>query len=66
MEPKYPNIKVKLVGEDGNAFNIMGIVRQALRENKVSKDEINKFMEEARSGNYDDLLQTCMKWVTVY
>ena len=66
MEPKYPNIKVKLVGNNGNAFYIMGQVRDALRKNKVSKEEIDRFFEEASSGDYDHLLQTCMDWVTVY
>jgi hypothetical protein len=28
MEPKYPNITVKLIGEDGNAFNILGCVNE--------------------------------------
>ena len=27
--PKYPQVKVKLVGEDGNAFAILGRVQRA-------------------------------------
>ena len=64
-EPKYPNIKVKLVGEDGNAFAILGRVRQALKANKISPEEQNNFMTEAMSGDYDNLLATCMRWVEV-
>jgi hypothetical protein len=30
-EPKYPHVKVKLVGHDGNAFTVLGRVTQAMR-----------------------------------
>lgn len=62
---KYPNIKVKLVGEDGNAFTLIGLVTRALKANKVPKAEIDQFKAEAMSGDYDHLLRTCMAWVTV-
>ena len=62
---KHPEIKVKLVGEDGNAFAIIGRVRQALRRAKVSHEEIEEFTQEATSGDYDHVLQTAMKWVDV-
>lgn len=64
-EPKYPNIKVQLTGRDGNAFMVIGRVRAALRDNEVSLDEREAFTEDAMSGDYDNVLQTCMKWVTV-
>ena len=63
---KYPEIEVDLVGTDGNAFALIGKVRQALKANGVSKQEIDDFIKEATSGNYNHLLQTCMKWVNVY
>jgi len=62
---KYPNIKVKLTGKDGNAFTILGNVSKALRKNDVSQEEIDTFMKEAKSGDYDNLLCTCCDWVTV-
>lgn len=62
---KYPKIKVKLVGEDGNAFAIMGRVIGALRKANVSNEEIKLFKEEAMSGDYNNLLATCTKWVNV-
>ena len=61
--PKYPNIKVKLVGEDGNAFFILGRVISALRKGGVSETERKEFQTQATSGNYDNLLQVCMQWV---
>ena len=63
MNPKYPEINVQLVGEDGNAFSIIGRVTQALREHKVLSQEIANFREEAMSGDYDKVLITEMQWV---
>lgn len=63
--PKYPDIKVQLSGEDGNAGAIMGRVSRALAANGVPPEEVRQFCEEAMSGTYDDLLQTCMRWVGV-
>lgn len=62
---KYPHIHVKLVGESSNAFFILGRVKAALKKGGVSAEEIEKFVKEASSGDYDHLLQTCMKWVAV-
>lgn len=62
---KYPNIKVKLVGTDGNAFAILGAVKSAMRKGKVPQEEVDMFMDEAMSGDYDHLLQTAMQYVTV-
>ena len=65
METKYPNIEVQLSVNDGNAFAILANVGKALRKANVDAAEINQFKTEAMSGDYDNLLQTCMKWVTV-
>ncbi len=56
--------KVKLVGEDGNAFAILGRVTKALRKAGMKK-EVALFMEEATAGDYDHLLRTAMKYVEV-
>lgn len=64
-EAKYPNIHVQLTGEDGNAFFIIGKMRRALMKNNIPKEEIDKFMKEAQSGDYNDLLNTCANWVDV-
>ncbi len=61
--PKYPKIKVRLTNRDGNAFAILGRVKAAMDKAKVPKHEINQFLKEAMSGDYDRLLQTCCKWV---
>ena len=65
MPEPITNIKVKLVGKDGNVFNIIGIVREALRKGG-RKDLIPTFTEEATSGDYNHAIATCMKYVHVY
>lgn len=62
---KYPQIVVRLVGEDGNAMAIMGRVAKALKRGGVQQSEVDAFYEECKSGNYDHLLYTCTLWVTV-
>lgn len=62
-EPRYPLITVPMVGEDGNGAAVIARVRQALRRGGVGADEIKRFSEEATSGDYDNLLQTVMRWV---
>ena len=69
------DIHVKLIGRDGNAFAILAFVRKgfnkAIRacENKEEKDRLNQLctqcLDEATKGDYDNLLGTVMKYVTV-
>ena len=56
---------MKLTGSDGNPFQVLGKVIQAMRRAKVSQEEIDQFKQEAMSGDYDHLLRTCIKWVEV-
>lgn len=62
---KYPEIEVQILGRDGNAFAIMGTIQNALKKAGVSKDEISLYIKESMSGDYENLLRTAMKWVTV-
>lgn len=64
-EVKYPDIEVQLSGEDSNAFAIMGRVTREMKRAGVDSAEIDAFREECMSGDYDHLLQTCMRWVSV-
>lgn len=52
MEPKY-NVAVELVGQNGNAFVMIGRTSMALRRHGVGKDEITEFQNEAMSGDYE-------------
>ncbi len=64
-DPKYPFITVKLVGQSGNAFAILGKVSQAMKKFGLPNDVISEFSKEALEGDYDHLLRTCMEWVNV-
>jgi len=56
---------VKLIGEDGNAFNILGKVVKALKNAGYSTDEVKQYQTEAMSGDYDNLLRVTMEWVEI-
>ena len=64
-EVKSPDITVELVGKDGNAFNILGICRRAMKHAGLSETEINEFTKEATSGDYNHLLATCAEYFNV-
>jgi hypothetical protein len=49
-EPRCPDVSVRLVGTDGNAFAILGRVRRALTDADVSEDDQAAFTAEATSG----------------
>ena len=53
-------VRVKMVGQDGNAFAILGRVQKAMRRAGVEKVAIEAYMKEAMSGDYDHLLATTM------
>src|SRR3972149_6970373 len=65
MEPKYPDIKVTLTDSDGNAFAILGRCCQTARRAGLPQEELEAFREEAIAGDYDQLLQTCMRWFDI-
>jgi len=66
VDIKYPDISVRLVGEDGNAFAILGRVTSALKEAGISREECQRYFEEATNGDYENLLAVTMKWVEAY
>lgn len=72
QEPELGLPKVRLVGIDGNAFNIMAAVKKAMKEyQKVDPKYKAKYMfrdyqAEATHGDYDNLLQVTMQYCDVY
>ncbi len=64
---KGPEVKpvVELVGQDGNAFNLLSIMRKALRKAGADTEYVQKFTDEATAGDYDNLLQVCMEYAEV-
>ena len=65
MSTKYPEIEVQLSGNDGNAYAIMGAVQKALRRAEVPQHEIEQYLNQSMSGDYDNLLRVAMNWVNV-
>ena len=57
-------IKVKMVGEDGNAFAILGRCRQALARAR-RLDLWDEFHKEATSADYNHLLATVCDYFEV-
>ena len=60
--PKYPEVRVPLVGHDGNAFSIIGRARRAMERAGFEQRMIDEFVTEATSGDYEHLLSTAMRW----
>lgn len=65
MKAKY-DIDVQITGQDGNVFNLISLCTLAMKRNGVEKSEIEEFRKECMSGDYDNALQTMMKWVNVH
>jgi len=72
--PKYPDCTVQLTGTDANAVAIFRTVRRELITYLVSVKgwthvdataEGDAFQTEATSGDYDNVLITCYRWVDV-
>jgi len=51
-----------LVGVDGNAYAIMGYTARAMKKAGLGK-EVDHMYEEAKSGDYYNLLRVCDKYV---
>jgi hypothetical protein len=64
MSIRYPDVRVRLVGGDGNAFAILARVRAAMRGAGIPLEEVNAFTREAMGGDSDTLLVTCTRWVS--
>ena len=48
--------KYTLVGIDGNAYSVMGYVSQCMKNEGMSKEEIQNYRKDAMSGDYNNLL----------
>ena len=54
-----------LIGQDGNAFSIIGKVSKTLRQN-VGQEKASEFMDRAFScESYDHLLQLVQEYVEI-
>ena len=58
----HEKVKVALIGEDGNAFSILGRVNKALKQSG-QPEAAAEYMEKATAGDYDHLLQVTLEYV---
>jgi len=65
VTPPAPRPRVKLVGRDGNAFTIIGLVSAALRKAGASEAVIGQYRQESMCGDYNHLLATAMQYCEV-
>jgi hypothetical protein len=65
-QPTYPHVHVQLTGHNGNAYNIIGRVAKAIR-NQIGDEAARQFTEAAFAArSYDDLLYLAMCTVDVH
>lgn len=56
----------KLLGQNGNVFNLMAICIRAMRKAGYNQTQVHNFRHEVMdSGSYDEALQIMMKWCEV-
>ena len=56
-------LKYNLIGIDGNAFYVMGYVRRAMMNEGFTKSEIDCYLKDAQSDDYNHLLQVSIKMI---
>ena len=64
-EPLFPNVKINLLGPDGNAYAIMGIIARILRQMGKPQSEINEVLKEMMSSDYKHLCEIASNYVTL-
>ena len=62
---KYPNIRIASNGLVGDRTTVIGKIEKAMYLSGVSKEDIALFDSEAKTGDYDQFLRTCMNWVVI-
>lgn len=57
----------KLIGENGNIFNLMGIASRTLKENGLCDrvEEMSKKTMEGEATSYDEALRIIMEYVEI-
>ena len=63
MENTTEKPTVKLVGEDGNIFFILGRCTKALKRNEQEKEAKELTEKVFASSSYDEALNICMEYV---
>lgn len=62
---QYPDVTVRLVGEDGNAFSVIGRVSRALKRAGYPEAAAEFQAQAFDCRDYDELLRLCTTTVMV-
>ena len=54
---------LKMAELNGNAFPVLGSVKQSLKRSGADQEYIDKYLSEAMSGDYYNLLAVSMEYV---
>lgn len=63
--PRYPHIHVSLVGQDANAFAMIGRTMVAMREAGIDQATRARFEEQATSGDYANVIAVISRWISI-
>ena len=66
LPDSYERPLIDISGPDGNAFFIVGMVQRAMREAKVPSEEIARYLEEATSGDYENLCAVSSNYADLF
>ena len=64
-QPRAERPVVKLIGQDGNAFAILGLAIRAAKKVGWTQAQIDDYKQKATSGDYDNLLRVTMEMFDV-
>ena len=65
MKPLFSSISIDITGPQGNAYVIMGIVSDCLRQAGYTDFEVNNVLHDMMSKDYEHLLDVASKYVTI-
>lgn len=57
-------MKYSLRGVNGNALSVVEYVKNAMRQEGASKEQIERYVEEALSGDYNKVLRISMEYLS--
>lgn len=57
-------MKYSLRGVNGNALSVVAYVKNAMKQEGASKEQIERYVEEALSGDYNKVLMISMEYLS--
>ncbi len=61
----FPTITIDVTGPQGNAYCIMGIICNLLKEIGYTKEQINDIVADMTSSDYEHLINVARKYVVI-